>query len=152
MTTVTPTPSKSDAPSPGLRHLFDRRRIALLALAEGASEEDREEIQIALAAIDGLVKGDLDAIPKVVAGEIATWISASRPMGAELLRKAAAEVRRKRAVVHQAEVEASQAAERKAAADLAIEEHAAAEQALLRELNLVADHEPPVHLVRGGRM
>ncbi len=161
MTSVTLPPCKPDESSPveaqgptrrGLRHLVDRRRVALLALAEGADEEDHDEIQLALAAIDGLVSGNLDAIPEVIAGELARWISTSRPMGANLLRKAQAELRRKSAVVHQAAVEASEAIERKAAADQAVEEHAQAEQALLRELGLAANHDTAGRQVPGGRM
>lgn len=64
----------------GLRARVEARKQELeLALAElGPNDRNRKDIQHALNEVCGLLTGDLDRIPRVVAAELSTWLEANK--------------------------------------------------------------------------
>lgn len=73
----------------GLRALVEARRRELeLELLDvknaGASGADtRADIEAALSALEGLMTGNLDQIPPVVAAELSQWLETSKYLGAK---------------------------------------------------------------------
>lgn len=63
-----------------LRARVEARKLELeAALAElGPEDRARGDIETALNEISGLLTGDLDHIPRVVAAELSTWLEANR--------------------------------------------------------------------------
>lgn len=47
----------------------------------GPDDRARRPIENALSEIDGLLTGDLDRIPRVVAAELSTWLEATKHIG-----------------------------------------------------------------------
>jgi hypothetical protein len=47
----------------------------------GPGDRSRREIEQVLSEVDGLLTGDLDHIPKVVAAELSRWLEASKYIG-----------------------------------------------------------------------
>ena len=64
----------------GLRARVEARRAELrTAIASGSTNaRTRGELENALGQIEGLLTGDLDRIPRVVAEELSTWLEASK--------------------------------------------------------------------------
>jgi len=87
---------KSTEPAhPSLRALCETRqgelKEALGRLAADGSQRTRDDIQLALDALDGLLTGNLDRIPPVVAAQLSKWIASSKYLGAKETRELAAE-------------------------------------------------------------
>lgn len=63
-----------------LRARVEARKQELeLALAKlGADDRARGDIEHALSEVTGLLTGDLDQIPRVVAAELSTWLEANK--------------------------------------------------------------------------
>jgi hypothetical protein len=75
--TVNHSPSK---PNPSLRMRVEARKLELEnALANLATDDrGRANIQHALDEVSGLLTGNLDQIPRVVAAELNTWLEANK--------------------------------------------------------------------------
>jgi len=48
----------------------------------GPGDRSRRDIEAALSEVQGLLTGDLDRIPKVVATELSRWLEATKHIGA----------------------------------------------------------------------
>jgi hypothetical protein len=83
-------PTQSDHPS--LRTLCETRqeelKAALASMGDEAQPQTRQDIQSALDALDGLLTGNLDQIPPVVALQLTKWIESSKYLGSRELRDA----------------------------------------------------------------
>jgi hypothetical protein len=81
---------------PSLRTLCETRqgelRDALGRLAPDGSPQTRHDIEVALEALDGLLTGNLDQIPAVVAAQLSKWITSSKYLGAKETRELAAQL------------------------------------------------------------
>jgi hypothetical protein len=62
---------------------------ALDQLDDDGAPQTRRDIAAAVDAIDGLLTGDLDHIPHVVAAQMSRWLEASRHLGAKETRELA---------------------------------------------------------------
>jgi hypothetical protein len=64
----------------GLRERVEARKHELeVALAKlGPNERARADIENALNEVSGLLTGELDQIPRVVAAELSTWLEANK--------------------------------------------------------------------------
>jgi hypothetical protein len=75
---------------PSLRVLCETRQAELKDVLEGlpadASPQTRRDIEIALDALGGLLTGNLDQIPPVVAVQLSKWIGSSKYLGAREAR------------------------------------------------------------------
>ena len=47
----------------------------------GPGDRSRRDIELALSEVQGLLTGDLDHIPKVVAAELSRWLEATKYIG-----------------------------------------------------------------------
>ena len=47
----------------------------------GTNDRSRRDIEAALSEVQGLLTGDLDRIPKVVAAELSKWLEATKYVG-----------------------------------------------------------------------
>jgi hypothetical protein len=63
-----------------LREVLDR-------LPADGSPQTRGDIEAALAAVDGLLTGDLDHVPSVVAADLTKWLESSKYLGAKESRE-----------------------------------------------------------------
>lgn len=83
----------SDSLHPSLRALCETRQSelkeALGRLASDGAVQTRQDIEAALDALDGLLTGNLDQIPPVVAAQLSKWITSSKYLGAKELRELA---------------------------------------------------------------
>ena len=83
------TPAEGESAS--LRTLCERRQreltLALASLAPDGSPQTRKDIEMALAALDGLLTGNLDKIPPMVAVQLSKWIATSKYLGAKEMRE-----------------------------------------------------------------
>lgn len=78
---------------PGLRAQCEARRAELeeaLRHLDGGSETTRRDIEVAIDALNGLLTGNLDQIPPIVAGQLSKWIASSKYLGAKETREVAA--------------------------------------------------------------
>jgi hypothetical protein len=74
-------PNTTDATrGQGLRARVEARKQELeVALAKlGRDERGRADLEHALNEVSGLLTGDLDQIPRVVAAELSTWLEANK--------------------------------------------------------------------------
>jgi hypothetical protein len=78
---------------PSLRALCETRQSqlkeALARLAPDGSPQTRQDIELALGALDGLLTGNLDEIPPMVAAQLSRWITSSKYLGAKETRELA---------------------------------------------------------------
>ena len=78
---------------PSLRVLCETRRHELKAALErldaDGSPQTRHDIEVALDSLDGLLTGNLDQIPPVVALQLSKWIATSKYLGAKEAREIA---------------------------------------------------------------
>jgi hypothetical protein len=76
-----------------LRTLCETRqgelKEALDRLGADGAPQTRHDIEVALAALDGLLTGNLDQIPPVVAAQLSHWIASSKYLGAKEVRERA---------------------------------------------------------------
>ena len=89
-----PAPLAMEPAHPTLRMLCEARqhelKEALGHLAADGSPQTRHDIEAALDALDGLLTGNLDQIPPVVAAQLSKWIASSKYLGAKETRELAA--------------------------------------------------------------
>lgn len=80
---------------PSLRVLCETRqhelKTALERLDADGSPQTRHDIEVALDSLDGLLTGNLDQIPPVVASQLSKWIATSKYLGAKEARELAAQ-------------------------------------------------------------
>jgi hypothetical protein len=64
----------------GLRERVEARKLELETAAAALPEGDRtrRDLESALSQVQGLLTGDLDNIPHVVAAQLSTWLEASK--------------------------------------------------------------------------
>jgi hypothetical protein len=89
-----PTEVETAAPThPSLLERCEARRLelteALDHLDDDGAPQTRRDIAAAVDAIDGLLTGDLDQIPQVVAAQMSRWLESSRYLGAKETRELA---------------------------------------------------------------
>jgi hypothetical protein len=86
-------PQNPTEPTPSLRAVCEARqgqlKEALARLAADGPSQTRADIEVALAALDGLLTGNLDRIPAVVAAQLGKWITTSKYLGAKEAREIA---------------------------------------------------------------
>lgn len=93
---ATPIDSESkvvEITHPSLRILCETRqhelKDVLAGLDASGSAHTRHDIEAALDALEGLLTGNLDQIPPVVAIQLSKWIDSSKYLGAKETREAA---------------------------------------------------------------
>jgi hypothetical protein len=87
---VEPEPKPAEPAHPSLRVLCESRRRdlteVLRGLVDDGASQTRRDIEAALDALDGLLTGNLDQIPPVVAVQLSKWITSSKYLGAREMR------------------------------------------------------------------
>jgi hypothetical protein len=90
---VEPDPAAEEPAHPSLRTLCEVRqgelKDVLARLGPAGSPQTRKDIEAALDALDGLLTGNLDAIPPVVAMQLSRWIASSKYLGVKETRELA---------------------------------------------------------------
>jgi hypothetical protein len=90
---MTDSNTATEPAHPSLRALCETRQSqmkeALARLAPDGSPQTRQDIELALDALDGLLTGNLDAIPPIVAAQLSRWITSSKYLGAKETRELA---------------------------------------------------------------
>jgi hypothetical protein len=72
--------ASADNHNPSLRARVEARKLELEEALAKLRPEDRarNDIEIALNQVSGLLTGDLDQIPRVVAQELSTWLESNK--------------------------------------------------------------------------
>lgn len=95
-----------------LKAQCEARKVELeeaLRHLNGGSETTRRDIEVAIDALNGLLTGNLDQIPPMVAGQLSKWIASSKYLGAKETREMAAAVTADAKVVAGAQFDAPDA-------------------------------------------
>lgn len=76
------TPTSTSTSNPSLRLRVEDRKAEIEAdLAQASDDRIRQDLQDALSQVEGLLTGNLDKIPMVVAAELSKWLEVSKYLG-----------------------------------------------------------------------
>jgi hypothetical protein len=78
---MTPEPNTTDATvgqTLGARVRARKAELEAAIASPDTDERTRSDLEHALGQVDGLLTGDLEQIPRVVAGELNTWLEANK--------------------------------------------------------------------------